>query len=193
MCLPTPGGRSCRSRRVGRHHIPLDALLRAPAAKPMGYLHAPSRHTRPVLMRRSLHLPGEYADPAPGLDLPSCRFCHKTVHRDDEGQVSEAELCWRYICHYLCGCPAIPSAVQARHDFRTAMSALTLRSGMQLDVPLSVSDRRALMAFLLDPGTVCTAAPHELPSYRELYREPDERPDWRLLLGVDVHLDCFIK
>jgi hypothetical protein len=87
----------------------------------MGYLRAPSRHTASVLMLRSLHLPGEYADPAPGLDLPYCRFCHKTVHRDAEGEVSEAELRWRHICQHICGCPAIPTAVQARHDFRTAM------------------------------------------------------------------------
>jgi hypothetical protein len=141
----------------------------------MGYLRAPSRHAAPVLKLRSLHLPGEYADPAPGLDQPYCRFCHKTVHQDDEGQVSEAELRWRHICHYVCpaipaGMPAIPAAVHARYDFRTAMSALALRSDMQLDVPLSVLDvslpvdRQALMAFILDPGSVCTAAPHALPS-----------------------------
>jgi hypothetical protein len=134
----------------------------------MGY--APSRHTAPVLMLRSLHLPAEYADPAPGLDLPYCLFCHKAVHQDDEGQVSEAELRWRHICHYICGCPTIPAAVQARHDFRTAMSVLALWLDMQLDVPLSVLDvslpvdRQALMAFLLDPGSICTAAPHALPS-----------------------------
>jgi hypothetical protein len=91
------------------------------------------------------------------------------VHQD-EGEVSEAELCWRHICHYICGCPAVPAAVQARHDFRTAMSAPALRSDMQLDVPLSVLDvsstvslpvdQRAHMAFLLVPGPVCTAAPH---------------------------------
>jgi hypothetical protein len=118
------------------------ALLRAPAAKPMGYLHASSRRTARVLMLRSLNLPVEYADPAPeqdpGLDLPYCRFCHKTVHRDDEGQVSEAELRRRHICHCICRCPAIPTAAQARHGFRTAMSALALRSDMQLNVPLSV-------------------------------------------------------
>jgi hypothetical protein len=67
-------------------------------------------------------------------------------------------------------CPAIPTAEQARHDFRTAMSALALLSDMQLDVPLLVIvvsvpvEHRALMAFLLDPGSVCTAAPHALPS-----------------------------
>jgi hypothetical protein len=168
--VTTRCGRSSRSRRVGRHHNPLDAILRAPAVQPMAYLHAPSRHTAPVLMLRSLHLPGEYADPAPGLELPYCRFCHKTVHRDDEGQVSEAELRWRHICHYICGCPAIPAAEHARHDFRTAISALALRSDMQLDVPMSVMDvslpmdHRTLMALLLDPGSVCTAAPHALPS-----------------------------
>jgi hypothetical protein len=138
--VTTRCGRSSRCRRVGRHRNPLDAILRAPAAQPMAYLHAPSHHTALVLMLRSLHLPGEYADPAPGLDLPDCRFCHMTVRRDDEGQVSEAELRWRHVCHYICGCPAIPTAVQACHDFSTAMSALALRSDMQLDVPLSVID-----------------------------------------------------
>jgi hypothetical protein len=49
------------------------------------------------------------------------------------------------------------------------MSALTLWSDVQLDVPLSVLDislpvdRQALMAFLLDPGIAWTAAPHALP------------------------------
>jgi hypothetical protein len=57
--VTTRCGRSSRSRRVGRHHNPLDAILCAPAAQPMAYLHAPSRHTAPVLMLRSLHLPGE--------------------------------------------------------------------------------------------------------------------------------------
>jgi hypothetical protein len=115
-------------------------------------------------------LPGEYANPAPGLDLPYCRFCHKTVHRDDEGPVCEAELRRRRICHYICDCPAISAAVQACHDFRTAMSELALDWDMQLDVPLSVSDeshtaeRPALMAFLLDPGSICPATPHALPS-----------------------------
>jgi hypothetical protein len=139
----------------------MDALLCAPAAKPMGYLDAPSRHTAPVLLLRSWHLPWEYADPAPGLALPHCRSFHETVDRDDEGQVSEAELRWRHICHYACGCPAIPAAVQARHGFRTAMCALALRSDMQLDVPLSVLDvslpvdLQARSAILLDPGSVC--------------------------------------
>jgi hypothetical protein len=42
------------------------------------------------------------------------------------------------------------------------MSALVFRSDMHLDVPLSVLDvtlpvdRQALMAFLLDPESVCT-------------------------------------
>jgi hypothetical protein len=117
----------------------------------MGYLQSPSRHAAPVMLR-SLHLPREYANPAPGLDLPYCCCCNITVHRDDEGQVSEAELRWRRICHYICGCAAIPAAIQARHDFRTAMTALALRSDMQIDVPLSVldvslrMDRRALTA-----------------------------------------------
>jgi len=50
------------------------------------------------------------------------------------------------------------------------MSALALRSDMHLDVPLSVMDvslpvdHRALMPLLLDPSSVCTAAPHALPS-----------------------------
>jgi hypothetical protein len=39
--VTTRSGRSPRSRRIGQHHNPLDALLRAPAAKPMGYLQAP--------------------------------------------------------------------------------------------------------------------------------------------------------
>jgi hypothetical protein len=44
------------------------------------------------------------------------------------------------------------------------MSALALRSYMQLNVPLSVldvsllMDRQALMAFPLDPGSVCIGA-----------------------------------
>jgi hypothetical protein len=102
--------------------------------------------------------------------LPYCRLCHRTVHRDDEGQVAETELRWRHICHYICECPAIPTAEQARRNFRTAMSALTLRPDVQLDVPLSVldvslsMDWRALMAILLDPGIACAAAPHALPA-----------------------------
>jgi hypothetical protein len=94
-----------------------------------------------------------------------------TVHRDAGGRVSEAELRRRHICHYICGCPANPAAVQARHDFRTAMSAQAFRSDMQLDGPLSVLDRslrvdrrRALMVFLLEAGSVCVVAPHALPS-----------------------------
>jgi hypothetical protein len=122
-------------------------------------------------MLQSFHLPREYADPAPGLDLPYCRFYHITAHRDDKGQVSEPELPWRHICHHISSCPAIPAAVQARHDFKTEMSALALRSDMQVDVPLSVLDAslpldwQALMAsslILQDPadpaGAVCTAS-----------------------------------
>jgi hypothetical protein len=110
-------------------------------------------------------LPGEYANPAPGLDLLYCHFCHITMQRDDEEQLSEAKLRWRHICHDICGCPTNPAAVHVRHDFRTAMSALAFRSDMQIDVPLSVLDvslpvdRQTLMAFLLVPGFVCTATP----------------------------------
>jgi hypothetical protein len=74
------------------------------------------------------------------------------------------------LCCDICGCPAISAAVQAGHEFRTAMSELALQSDMHLDVPLPVLDgshtvgRRALMAFLLDPGSICTATPHALPS-----------------------------
>jgi hypothetical protein len=165
-------GRSSRSRRFDRHHNPGGSSTRT-------YCEADGIPACAVPSRR----PNPYAPvvaPAQGMltlllacDLPYCRSCHKTVHRDDEGQVSEADahkLRWRHICHYICGYPATPAAVQAHHDFETAMSALALRSDMQLDVPLSVLDvslpveRQALMAFLLDPGSVCTAAPHALPS-----------------------------
>jgi hypothetical protein len=130
--------------------------------------HAPSRHAAPALMLRLL--PRKYADPAPALDLLYCCFCHEMVHQDDEGQVSAAELRWRHICHYVCRCPAIPAAVHARRDFRTTMSALALRSDMQLDVPQSVLEisltvnRQALVLFILHPWSVCTAVPHALPS-----------------------------
>jgi hypothetical protein len=115
------------------------------------------------------HLPREYANPAPGPDLPYCHFCDTTVHRDDEEQVSEAEPRWQHICHYICDCPDIPDAVHACHSFRTAMSELALQFDVQRDMPLSALDayhteeRRALMACLLDPVSMCASSPHALP------------------------------
>jgi hypothetical protein len=59
--------------------------------------------------------------------------------------------------------------MQERYDFSTAMSALALRSDMQLDVPLLVLDVsqtvdwQAFMGFLLDPGSISTTTPHALP------------------------------
>jgi hypothetical protein len=120
-------------------------------------------------MLRSLHLPGESLN-VPGPHLPCCRSCDNTEHRDDKGQVSEAELRWRHICDYICDCRAISVAMQARHDFRTAMSELPLQSDMQFDVRLSVLDvsltvdLQSLIAFVFDPGSICTASPHTLPS-----------------------------
>jgi hypothetical protein len=119
-----------------------------------------------VLMLRSLHLLGNHNDPSPGLDLPYCR----SVTRRCTG-VKKVKCLRLSYAGAITSANALPSLLLCRrHDFRTSMSALALRVGMQFDVPLSVMDvslsveQQALMAFLLDHGFVCTAEPHTLPS-----------------------------
>jgi hypothetical protein len=84
----------------------------------------PSQHAAPVLMFWSLHLLGDYANFFLLLALIfRCRFCHRTVHRNEEGHAPEAELQWR--TSVSTAAPALPSTLMCRQrpPHSTSLSA----------------------------------------------------------------------
>jgi hypothetical protein len=137
-------------------------------ADPMAYLHAPFRHTAPVLLTQSLHLLGGYFSAAPGLDLPYWRFCHAR-HVGADGDMRR---CTSPASHLSVCLPSthISAAAQVRLAFRFSLEDVTAHFEKRLDAPLLVLlssagvAQRAVIVYLLDPASTCAPHAQAVPS-----------------------------